>query len=117
MPAIAYGVPAPSEARPPDSDPFMPRRIFRSRAYQLATEPESAVMIAFSGSRLLSSQNTRCGLIGSAECIARASSTFHQSSMSAAIVLRQASSGFCSSIGSSAAERSALSPIRLTSIG
>ncbi len=42
----------------------MPRRIFRSRAYQLAQEPESLVMMARSGSRGDNSQVTRCGLTG-----------------------------------------------------
>src|ERR1700760_3916815 len=49
--AIAYGTAAPIEASPPDSEHFMPRRILRSRAYQLAQEPESLVIIALSGSR------------------------------------------------------------------
>ncbi len=44
--AIAYGTAAPMEARPPESEHIMPDRIFRSRAYQLAQEPESEVMIA-----------------------------------------------------------------------
>src|ERR1700753_4385894 len=44
--AMAYGTAAPIDARPPDSEHFMPRRIFRSRAYQLAHEPESLVMMA-----------------------------------------------------------------------
>src|SRR3954465_1779051 len=43
FPATAYGVPAPSEARPPEREAFMPLRSFRSRANQLATDPESAV--------------------------------------------------------------------------
>src|SRR5947207_1754191 len=76
--AIAYGTAAPIEARPPDSEHLMPRLIFRSRAYQLAQEPESLVMIARSGRRGDSSQATRCGLIGEAGCIARSSSVFHQ---------------------------------------
>ena len=67
----------------------MPRRIFRSRAYQLAQEPESLVMIARSGSRGDNSQETRCGLIGLAGCMARSSSVFHQSSVQPSIFLRQ----------------------------
>src|SRR6185437_7138191 len=62
--AIAYGTAAPIDARPPDSEHIMPRRILRSRAYQLAHDPESLVMIARSGRRGDSSQTTRCGLTG-----------------------------------------------------
>jgi len=47
-------------ASPPDSEHIMPRRIFRSRAYQFAQEPESLVMIARSGRRGDNSQATRC---------------------------------------------------------
>src|SRR3569833_4163794 len=39
--AMAYGTAAPIEASPPESDAIIPRRIFTSRAYQLAQEPES----------------------------------------------------------------------------
>ncbi len=39
-----------------------------SRANQLADEPESALRIASSGRCLVSSQKSRCGLIGSASC-------------------------------------------------
>ncbi len=67
----------------------MPRRILMSRAYQLAAEPESLERMALSGSRFDSSQKTRCGLIGLASFIARASSTFHQSATLASIRLRQ----------------------------
>ena len=88
-----------------------------SRAYQLATEPESAVRMQFSGRRGDSSQNTRCGLIGSAATIARSSSVFHQDATPFSIVLRQPVSVFCFSNGSSARNVSALSPIRLYSIG
>src|ERR1700753_3762756 len=59
--AIAYGTAAPIEARPPESEHIMPRRIFRSRAYQFAHEPESLVRITSSGKRDDSSVNTRCG--------------------------------------------------------
>lgn len=67
----------------------MPRRILMSRAYQLATEPESAVMMQFSGNRLDSSQNTRCGLIGLADAIARSSSVFHQAATPVSMPRRQ----------------------------
>src|SRR3954468_21816913 len=62
--AIAYGTAAPIEARPPDSEYIWPRWTRRSRAYQLAHEPESLVMIASAGRRGESSHVTRCGLIG-----------------------------------------------------
>ena len=84
---------------------FMPRRIFRSRAYQLAQEPESLVMIAWSGSRGDSSQATRCGLIGLASAMARSSSVSHHVLVTACDLSRQARSDFCCSIGSSARER------------
>src|SRR5690606_37379654 len=61
--AMAEGTAAPMEARPPDSEHIIPRRILMSRANQLAQEPESQVMMALSGSRGDSSQATRCGLI------------------------------------------------------
>ena len=67
----ASGMTAPMEARLPDSEHIMPRRIFRSRAYQLAQDPESLVMIARSGRRGDNSQATRCGLMGWAGCSAR----------------------------------------------
>ena len=66
----------------------MPRRIFRSRANQLAQDPESLVMTARSGSRGDSSQATRCGLTGLAGCFARSSSVFHHSLTSSSMVLR-----------------------------
>src|SRR5450756_838663 len=59
--AIAYGTPGPIVASPPESDAIMPGRIFRSRAYQLAHEPESHVRMQRSGKRGDSSQHTRCG--------------------------------------------------------
>jgi hypothetical protein len=66
----------------------MPRRIFRSRAYQLAHEPESLVITARSGSRGDNSQVTSCGLIGFAGCSARSSSVFDQSLTLPMILLR-----------------------------
>ena len=56
----------------------MPSRILTSRANQFADEPESEEMIARSGSRSESSQKRRWGLSGCADCIARASISFHQ---------------------------------------
>src|SRR5213596_1634873 len=41
---IAYGTAAPMDARPPDREHIMPRRILRSRANQFAQLPESDVM-------------------------------------------------------------------------
>src|SRR3954453_242413 len=115
--AIAYGTAAPIDASPPDSEHFMPRRIFRSRAYQLAQEPESLVMIALSGSSGDNSQVTRCGLIGFAAAMARLYRVFHHLAVDPLARFRQARSVFCSNIGSSARSVSVLSPTRLTSIG
>src|SRR5256885_4350067 len=58
---IAYGTPEPIVAKPPECEAIMPRRIFRSRAYQLVPDPESLVRMQRSGRRGDSSQNTRCG--------------------------------------------------------
>src|ERR1700740_3209928 len=77
--AIAYGTPGPIVARVPDKEAIIPRRILRSRANQLAADPESEDRIQLSGKREDNSQKTRCGLIGSALVIARASRTFHHS--------------------------------------
>ena len=49
------------------------------RANQLVGVPASPVRIALSGRRLLSSQNTSCGLICSPLTCARASSSAYQS--------------------------------------
>src|ERR1041384_6524110 len=87
--AAAYGIAGPIVARLPDSDAIMPDRTLRSRAHHPAQVPESAVRIALSGSRGESSQNTRCGLIGSADSIARRSITFHQSATQPAMSSRQ----------------------------
>jgi hypothetical protein len=95
----------------------MPRRILRSRAYQFAVEPESAVRMQFSGRRGDNSQNTRCGLIGSADTIARSSSVFHQATTFFSMVVRQDVSARGFSNGSKARSVSALSPIKLYSIG
>src|SRR6185437_8052940 len=113
----AYGTAAPIEARPPESEHIMPRRILRSRAYQLAHEPLSLVMMARSGSRGDNSQATRCGLIGLAAACARASSVFHHSRIQPSMVPRHVRSLLSCSIGSNALSVSALSPTRLTSIG
>jgi hypothetical protein len=86
------GTAAPIEARPPEREHIIPRRILMSRAYQLAQEPESLVMIARSGSRGASSQATRCGFTGSAETWARSSISFHQAATFFSICSRQ---GFC----------------------
>src|ERR1051325_3729840 len=49
--AITYGTPGPIVASVPDSDPSIPRRNFRSRAYQPATDPEAAARTQFSARR------------------------------------------------------------------
>src|SRR4051794_30549466 len=105
------------EARPPESEHIMPRRIFRSRAYQLAHDPESDVMMARSGSRGDSSHATRCGLTGCAATMARSSSVFHHEATLASTFLRQSLDFLALSSGSSARKVSAESPSRLTSIG
>ena len=87
------------------------------RANQLATLPESALMIALSGRRGESSQSTRCGLIGSASESERSSITSHHSLTPCSISSRQERSSLRSRRGSSAFRVSALSPTRLTSIG
>src|SRR5438067_9048001 len=115
--AITYGTPGPIVARFPERDPIMPRRNLRSRAYQLAAEPESEEMMQLSGSRDDNSQKTRCGLIGLALVIARASMSFHHSTISSSIRFRQLRSFLRSSIGMSARSDSLLSPTRLISIG
>src|SRR6201993_3138982 len=86
--AMTYGTPGPIVARFPDSDPIMPSRNLRSRAYQLAVDPESAAMMQRSGSFGDSSQNTRSGLIGSAGVMARSSTSFHHSTISFSIFSR-----------------------------
>jgi hypothetical protein len=68
----------------------MPRLIFKSRAYQLAAEPESELKIQLSGRRGETSQKTRCGLIGWASLMAMASSIFHHAATPFSIVSRQA---------------------------
>src|SRR2546429_6162871 len=80
--AMTYGTPGPIVARFPDSDPIMPSRNLRSRAYQLAVDPESAARMQRSGSRDDNSQKTRSGLIGFAAVIARSSTSFHHSTIS-----------------------------------
>src|SRR5690348_2712975 len=104
-------------ARPPDKDAIMPRLSLRSRANQFAEEPESPARMQLSGSRDESSQNTRCGLMGSADCIACPSSVFHQSATLLSIFLRQALSDLRLRRGIKARSVSPLSPTRLTSIG
>jgi hypothetical protein len=101
----------------PDKVAIMPRRILRLRANQLATLPESALMMALSGSRGDSSHSTRCGLIGSASESERSSTTCHHSSTLRSVSSRQERSSLRFSSGSSARRESALSPTRLTSIG
>src|SRR3569833_2652363 len=63
-------------ARLPESDASMPRRSLRSRAYQLAAEPESAATMQRSGKRGDNSQNTRCGYMGRVLLYARATRSF-----------------------------------------
>ncbi len=115
--AIAYGTAGPMVASPPDSDAIIPCRIFRSRAYHLAAEPESQVRMQLSGRRDDNSQNTRCGLIGLASFIARSCSTCHQRDTLSAIWSRHAWSCFARKCGISARSVALLSPTSPTSIG
>ncbi|SAL88940.1 hypothetical protein AWB74_08813 [Caballeronia arvi] len=116
--AIAYGTAAPIDASPPESEQCMPRFTFKSRAYQLATDPESLVTMAFAGTRVDNSQTVRCGFTpATLVASARFSSVFHQSSIQPSMRLRHERSDFCSSRGSKARSVSALSPTRFTSIG
>ena len=78
---------------------------------------ESEERMQLSGNRGESSQNIRCGLIGSALFMARASSTFHHSSISFSSICRHDRSSLRFKSGMSARSVSALSPIRFTSIG
>ncbi len=95
----------------------MPRRIFRSRANQLAHEPESLVRITRSGRRGDSSQTTRWGLTGMAGCMARSCIRSHQLESPLASSSRKPPSVFWISSGRSALSVSAESPTRFTSIG
>src|SRR4051812_1960635 len=104
-------------ARVPDSDAIMPGRIFRSRANQVAAEPESELMMQLFGRRGDNSQKTRCGFNGLASFIARASRTFHHSTTPLSIFLRHARSFLTFNIGNNARNVSALSPARQTSAG
>src|SRR4051794_29388837 len=74
---MPYGTELPIVASVPDSVARTPDGNLRSRAYQFAADPESAVRIAFLGSRSFSSQKSRIGLIGSASTIASRSTDFH----------------------------------------
>src|SRR3569833_4425473 len=105
------------EAKPPEREAIMPRRIFRSRAYQLAQDPESLVRMTLSGNLEDNSHATRCGLTGLAGCMARPSSVFHHSPAFLTIPSRQPESCLDSNKGSRARSVSPASRTRLTSIG
>ena len=115
--AIAYGTPGTIVASVPESEASFPWRSFRWRANQFVDEPESAVMIASSGSSCESSRTTRCGLIGSASIIDRRSTMSHQSLTLASICSRQPRSSLRTRCGTSAFSVSFASPISCTSIG
>ena len=104
-------------ARFPDSDPRIRPRKRSCRAYQLAAEPESAVMMASSGSRSLSSANSRIGLIGSAATAASLAIVCHQRSTSDSMPSRHERSALRSSSGINARSVVAASPTRFTSFG
>jgi hypothetical protein len=101
----------------PDSEAIIPLRSRRSRANQLAAEPESLVMMQPSGRREDSSQKTRWGLTGLASTIARDSTSRHHSRTSPVMRSCQERSALRSSSGSSARRVSALSPTSGTSVG
>jgi hypothetical protein len=115
--ATAYGTPGHIVASVPDSAARMPARSRRWRAHQFVPEPESAVTIARSGRRELSSQKSRCGLSGFADSIACASRISHQRATCPSISSRHARSSLRRKRGSSACNVSRASPCRLTSIG
>src|SRR5215831_6897398 len=104
-------------ARLPDNEAFMPLRIFRSRANQLAEEPESEVKMQSSGRRDESSQNTRSGFTGSALFMARAFIIFHQRSTSLIILFCQSLSSFFCKRGSNARKVLRLSPCKFRFVG
>src|SRR4051812_14553393 len=104
-------------ASDPESEPIMPRRNLRSRAYQLADDPESAETMQRSGNRGDNSQNKRWGLMGLAVSMARASNTSHHSRTLASMRSRQEWSVLRSNSGIRARNVSALSPIKFSSIG
>src|SRR5215471_5222678 len=115
--AIAYGTPGPIVARLPDKEAIIPLLIFRSRANQLAAEPESEVRMQESGNRGESSQKTRCGLIGLALLMALASSTFHHLAILFSIVCRQERSSFRFKYGINNFRVTCASPTKLISVG
>src|SRR5690625_1084599 len=101
----------------PDNEPLMLPRNRRCRAYQFAADPESADMIASSGSRDESSQKIRIGLTGSASTMASDSMVAHHDSMFCSMPLRHVELEFCSTYGNSARRVAVASPTRLTSVG
>ena len=102
-------------ARFPDSEPRMSPRKRSCRAYQLAEEPESAVTMAFIGSRPDSSRNGSIGLTGSASTSASASIDRHHLATRSSMPSRQDRSSLRRSCGISARSAAAASPTRLTS--
>ena len=92
-------------------------RSFSWRANQFVEEPESAVMIASSGSTCESSCTTRCGFIGSASISERRSTISHQSRTFSSICSRQPRSSLRTRCGSSASSVSFASPMSCTSAG
>ncbi len=115
--AMAYGTPGPIVAKVPLKEQRMPSRILRSRAYQLADDPESHDTITRSGSRGDSSQKTRWGLSGSPSSMARSSTISHHSRTPSSTVSRHSRSALRSMSGNRAERVSRASPTRFTSIG
>ena len=93
----------------------MPRRILISRAYQLATDPESPVRMQFSGRSGRKLPEYPLWIKRICRAHRRASSTFHERRHS--LIFCAMKFLFCSSSGSNARRLKALSPTMLTSIG
>src|SRR5690606_508459 len=115
--AKAYGTPEPMVAKPPDNDAIMPGRNLMSRAYQLAEDPESQVMMLLSGKRGESSQKTRSEFTGSPSSKARASILFHQSATFSCMRCLQRELSLRSRNGINASNVALLSPTKPTSTG
>ena len=95
----------------------MPARSCRSRANQLAAEPESAVRMQPSGRRGESSQKTRCGLIGSASLMRARLQQLPPLGDARLDLLAPAAVRLALEQRQQRAQRLRASPTRLTSIG
>ena len=114
---IAYGTPAPIVASVPDRDPRIPRRIRSTLAYQLATDPESAVTIASSGRTCDISHTIRIGFTGSASTMLCRSTVSHQAATFSSILSRHSRSERGARSGRSARNVAPASATMLSSVG